>query len=364
MSELTFPDLHAPSCVATSGRALHRLLGEMLELPAEFGGGMSNHLPMALHALEALGAGDDRLQAFADRYLRHFDEAERAALSRPFRAPADAEDSGDWSADIGRPEAQDRLRARFASALAREGRDPVLHRVLPHLLPGVAAHAFHGPIRVAHAVESGHEGELALALAYWAARATQLPEPDPVPEAARFDDIEAWLAALDDAWRRDDAPPAQRLPFIQARVVQATGTRAYRALAGALRTDARGAPARLQALALAAARRYAPTRSLTMLHVVTTTRALIVLSRWLPLDERDALAPVLHAVAAASLAATAQGLAVRAPVTPRRWVDLLARARASDDDHVVKLVHALWTIESTRQDPSGAVAATVAVQGP
>ena len=37
-------------------------------------------------------------------------------------------------------------------------------------LPGVAAAAFHGLIRTAHAVQSGHAGEVAAALAYWAWR--------------------------------------------------------------------------------------------------------------------------------------------------------------------------------------------------
>jgi hypothetical protein len=376
MSELTLSELRGPDHAdpllstaavafpAPSRRALHRLIDDTLELPAEFGGGMSNHLPMALHALESLGADEARLDAFASRYLRHFDDAERASMARPFRVPADAGATGDWTRDIGHPEAQDRLRAHFVATLAREGRDPVLHRVLPRLRAGVAAHAFHGPIRVAHAVESGHEGELALALAYWASQATVLPSPDPVPEPDRIDDVDDWLEALDDAWRRLDTPPAVRLPWIQKRVLQATTTRAWRALAGALRTHGRDPQALLQQLALAAARRYVPTRSLTMLHVVTTTRALIVLSRWLAIDDADALAPVLHAVAAASLAATAQGLPVRPAVTPLHWVELLARARESDDDHVVKLVHALWTIESTRGHADGAVAATVAVQGP
>ena len=41
-------------------------------LSAEFPAHMANHLPMVLHALHALGAGEQRLSAFAERYIaRH-----------------------------------------------------------------------------------------------------------------------------------------------------------------------------------------------------------------------------------------------------------------------------------------------------
>lgn len=376
LSELRGPVLHDPLLRAAEAAfpaaaprsTLHRLLDEGLGLPSEFGGGMSNHYPMALHALDALGADGDRLEAFAATYRRMFDRAQRDAAAEGVRPVVQASAGGapaDWTEDIGRPEAEARLCARFAAALAREGRDPVLHRVLPRLLRGVAAHAFHGPIRVAHAVEAGHEGELARALAYWAAHSNELPVPEAVAEADRVDGVEAWLDDLDAAWTRLDSPPAERLPWIQKRVLAASHWRAYRARAGALRTRGRDPHALLQALALAAARRYTVARNLTLLHLVTTMRALVVLTRWLPLDAEGALDPVLHAVAAASLAATAQGLPARpGPRRPLlRWGQVLQKARASDDDHVVKVVHALWTLESTREHPDGLLAANRAVEG-
>ena len=61
-------------------------------------------------------------------------------------------------------------------------------------LPGVAAAAFHGLIRTAHAVQSGHAGEVAAALAYWAWRWQPLAPPPQGGEALPFDD---WAARLD-----------------------------------------------------------------------------------------------------------------------------------------------------------------------
>ena len=122
---------------------LHDLLDDSQTHAPEFNGGLTTHLPMALHALHGLGASDARLRAFAARHADHPRDAPPEFLA---------------------------LRAHHLAALERDGEDAVLRNVLPALLPGVAAGAFHGLIRTAHAVEAGHRGELASGLAYWAWR--------------------------------------------------------------------------------------------------------------------------------------------------------------------------------------------------
>src|SRR5512143_581470 len=140
---------------------LHRMLEEALAWPPEYASELSNHLPMALHALSELGASASRMRQFAGRYLQRF--AGRGGGPR-------ASTVADWLPLRGQADAYPGLRATFEDALAREGRDAVLHRVLPALWPGVAAAAFHGVIRTGHAAQAGHDGELAAALAYWAWR--------------------------------------------------------------------------------------------------------------------------------------------------------------------------------------------------
>lgn len=355
-----FPDADGGAAAARRRPALHALLDETLALPPEYQDGLTNHLPMALHALDALGADEARLRDFAARYVQRFVEREDAA---PVAVPTPPGDG--WIALRGRFDAFDALRAAFGQALARDGADAVLRRALPLLMDGVAAQAFHGPIRVAHAAEAGHAGELAAGLAYWAARWQPLAAPDaPGADAPAFDDVAEWLDALDSLWRRDDAPPAVRLPLISMRIEAATATTAYRRLGGALRTRGMDPVARLGELALAAAGRYAASRNLTVLHMVTGARAARVLARWLPADEA-ALDPLWHAVAAASLASgvAVPGAAPREPVARLDWDALRALACRQDDDHVVKLMHALWTIDATRLHPDGLRAAAVAVRG-
>ena len=123
----------------------------------EYADGLSNHLPMALHALQVMGASETRMREFYASYARRF-EGQAAPV-------AGQEAVADWRLLRGQPDAYPALHASFAEALAREGAVEVLRRSLPELLSGVAAAAFHGAIRTAHAVQAGHRGELAAALA-------------------------------------------------------------------------------------------------------------------------------------------------------------------------------------------------------
>ncbi len=172
---------------------------------------------MALHALAELGADDARMQQFFERYTRRF----AGRVAEPAAAAAE-----DWLALRGQADTFAPLRATFAAALARDGRDAVLRAALPALLPGVAAAAFHGAIRTAHAVEAGHEGELAAALAYWAWRWQPLapaPRGTPMP----FDEWCERLVAAGETCAFDGS-------LISLRMAGAAQSAPYRELAGRL----------------------------------------------------------------------------------------------------------------------------------
>jgi hypothetical protein len=310
----------------TASAELLRLLDR--PLPPETRSQLTNHLPMALHALSELGACPSRLHEFADRYLSRFESME---------LPPAAEPQADWRTLRGQAQSYPPLLATFRQALTSAGRDAVLRDALPALLPGVAAAAFHGVIRTAHAVESGHADELAQALAYWAWRWQPLTAP-PVGEPLSFD---AWAAAL-----VVQAPSwTHAAPLISLRMAAATLSAPYLALAGRLSFD-EALFARLTAFAV---QRYADTRSFTVLHMVTSLRALRVISPWMA--DLPALAPgLVHAVTAAYLAAKVPA-GLKLPERPARgWAEVIARAVASDDDHVVKIVHACRTLANLDGD--------------
>jgi len=296
---------------------LRPLLDRVATYDAEYSHNLSSHLPMALVALARLGADDQRLSSFAERY---------AARLRP-APPAEPWPRGvAWQSRLGDPRAWPAYRSLFNEWLDHEGAPDVLAQALPALLRGVGAAAFHGPIRVAYAVAGGHSHELADALAYWACRWFALGE---APTRGREHDPAAVLARLKLA-----LPPR---PLIAESMALAAEQPAFALTVAGLYIDPDHS---LAALAELAARLYAASGDFTVLHLVTSAHALRKLLAWLEADEQTtALGHYWLAYAAGHAASgVAADTQRRAPLVLRPWPDIVARAVASDDDHFIKLV--------------------------
>ncbi|OYT90282.1 MAG: hypothetical protein CFE43_18985 [Burkholderiales bacterium PBB3] len=303
-------------------KALHSLLDAQLQLPAEYRDQLTSHLPMALQALHSLGASPGRMYAFYAAYAKRFDG---------MHAPTTAQPVADWRSLRGQPDVYPALFASLNTLVVRDGIDATLRALLPDLLPGVAAAAFHGLIRTAHAVQSSHAGEVAAALAYWAWRWQPLA---PAQAHAVPMPLTAWSQALvrdAQTWRTDG-------PLISVRMDQAAQGAVYQSLADALQpfADLQSAIARLAALA---AERYVASPNFTVLHMITGMRALRVLSPWI--ESGEGVQPILiRAFTAAYLAARVVPQAIAPEPRLHTWSEVIAAAIASDDDHVIKLVHA------------------------
>ena len=300
---------------------LHALLDANLQLDAEYDGGLANHLPMALVALQALGASDLRLQAFAATYRRKLVPAPTAADWPAGEA---------WGSRLGVARAWSAYRSLFAQWLTRDGHDALLRQALPALMSGCGGAAFHGLIRTACAMRSGHDGELADGLAYWACCYLQLhagagegdtDNPGMVLQALRH--------ALGD-WRANQRLIVQRMQAAALQPAFAPQTRRLR-----IGADSLGALARL------AIRLYAQGGNFTVLHLVTSCHALRLLLPYL-----DEPLPALrsfwaaYAAGAASLPDSAWALAPQPlPTAGFDWPQIAAKAVASDDEHVIKLVY-------------------------
>jgi hypothetical protein len=290
---------------------------------AEYGGGLSNHRPMALLALARLGADAPRLRAFDATYSARLQPT-------PAHTPWPAGDA--WAAHLGRRDAWPLYRDLFLNWLHSEDAGDVLRQVLPLLVQGCGGAAFHGLIRTAYAVQAAHRQELADALAYWACR--WLPLGDTHFEG-RSDDAQALLRQL------PVVPSDERLIFqrMQAAAAQPRCQQVVQQL--------RVGPGTLQQLAQLAAVAYAGSGNFTALHLLTSAHALRVLQPWLVVSSDDPAdgdagvwpKPALRAYWCAFAAAVCvAGLQVAPPVPLRSWAVLQAQACASDDDHVIKLV--------------------------
>lgn len=145
---------------------LHDLLDAELAYDPVTAQDFSDHLPMALVALDRLGADDERLARFSTRYARSL---------VPVRAEVQA------------------ARDRYDTEVASLGVDGGVRAHLPRFVPGIGSAAFHAVIRLAYAVEARHAGQVAAALAYF----EQVDEPlTDAPPNETGDDPFALLDAL------------------------------------------------------------------------------------------------------------------------------------------------------------------------
>ncbi len=302
---------------------LQKLLDKGAGDDAEYGGSLSNHLPMALVALKRLGASDIRLAAFARNYRR--------AKKLPAAPPAAAWPGGEaWASRFGKRSAWPAYRALFAQWLVIEGGAAVVTQALPALMPGCGAAAFHGLIRTAYALQVGHAGELADGLAYWACRHLRLGER---PHGRQADPAKL-LGELVAAFA-DQPPPRSRL--ILDRMLEAATAPPAAPTFARITQRLKVGDATLAALARQAARVYAGSGNFTALHLVTSAHALRVI---LPLaDEPLAAVGDYWVPYAAGVLASKVALDKLEPApAPRPWPELVAAAVSSDDDHLIKIV--------------------------
>jgi hypothetical protein len=310
----------APSAPGAKNSALAPLLDRNHGLSPEFRGGLSNHVSMGLYSLSALGASSAELQRFA--------EAHWPRLEPLPSKPGPAISAENWKAYRGKSDAINGYRALFMAAIAREGRDATLRKYLPDLLPGVGAAAFHPLIRTGYGVRFGDDREVADGLAYWAI--TYLPL-GPLGRAGAERDPRALLASV-------HATPALagrdlRGALIFGKMKSAAELPEFRAKVDALAPS----DTTLAALAAASVRLYADSGDFILLHAVTGTHAYRLLQPFIHPPELG-LRYFWQALVAAYVSTGAPSLVDPPSGSVPAWNESLARARASVEEHDIKLV--------------------------
>ncbi|HUD69079.1 MAG TPA: questin oxidase family protein [Acidimicrobiales bacterium] len=323
---------------ATKGTALAALLDDELGYDATTTTRLSNHLPMALVALQRLGASDDRLIEFADRYRSRLAPLE-------FAEPVGSFDA--WLTARGQRAAYGPVREYLGPLLDAEGVEPVVRRHLPHLVDGLSGAAFHGLIRLAYALESASPARVAAGLAYL----TQVHQP--------LGDLGHGTGVTDDplvALRRlSDVTVLQHVSAdgnIGERMRQVATHPAFAGVVDWLVVTS-DTPRRLTGAAVAL---YAATDDFTALHGVTASHAIAIVSPFV--EDTEALSSWwFQALAAAYVTIGAPGLDdPAAPVRPwledpAPWDEVVRAGTLSDDEHVVKLVYSARALHEHAANP-------------
>lgn len=166
---------------------LEDLLAEGRDYSVEFPYLLANHLPMILVALDRLGAPESRLRSYFDMYR----DVKGLVPVPPPVAPIEA---GSWTASLGDRSREADYRAFFTQEVRRLGVEDSVRTYLPTLVPGIAASALHGLMRLSYAVLRMDPAETGAALGYWAT--TYLPLPAATGAAPVTDDPGVILARI------------------------------------------------------------------------------------------------------------------------------------------------------------------------
>jgi hypothetical protein len=179
-----------------------------------------------------------------------------------------------------------------------------------------------------------------------------------------FTEASAWLDALDAACRAQPPTADSDLPLIAQRMQTVSRQAPWREGAARLDLSARSPEQWLGALARAAAERHRRSGNFTVLHLVTGLRAAAVLHARQPLPP-SAWPRLRDALAAASLVSDLWREPLPAPPQTQAadWDTLARHARAQEDDHQVKLVHALAWWDAQQPDTLWRQTAAQALQG-
>ncbi len=337
---MTAPD-YAPLDVA---------LDSIVESGIALKNGNSNHAPMAIEALCALGR-PQAVMPWLDRYRERL-------LPRP---PAISTISGEaWRTALG---ARDRFAdwsAFFAAELEAAPWRPVLDRWVERLAPGFCAAATHGVIRVGHAARSlaadetpARRRELADALASWAATYLELPV------------------------RRDPSgrtlPPREAIAAIAVSPTIGRGTGNITAALASLAEEGFAPPLidfsgdaanRLTELSELFARVYLANAhdirtAIAFIHGVTSLAALANLSPHISEAATRAALPYAWVTGCALYACFGGGRAFAEDVAPAAEDpdSLIDRALANGDEHVIKFTEACLARNAASPSPAYPAAA-------
>jgi len=323
-----------------NARSLDAVLSRFHSTAPTYDGGMSNHGPMVVEALEAAGLGGYG-SAFAEHAL---------ATLEPLQDPGERRlvlgdgNEAEWI---------EHYRARIQAASVQE----VVREALPSLLPGAMAGATHGLIRLSHAVRGWGRSpsevraeEVAHGLGYWASAFQALPGEVGTAPAIDLRTAMATLPGLSDEER-------SKAGLIFDRVRALDGVQRFADAIASVDLREQSTSDFISEMVAIAARLMltSPGAGFAYLHAITATSAVRSL---LPFVDASSELAVRHAVfhCVAALHAAHGG--------SKAWLDweppgslpdvrtLTLEAARSQGDHAIKLAVSVVDEMSRHPDPA------------
>ena len=294
----------------------------------EYGGGLSNHLPMATRALQGLGADAARVAGFRAAYSRRLSRLD----TLPSAAPIVLEEV------LGRRREFPALLRLFGGDVTQLGASAAVRKWLPALMPGVAAAAFHPLIMLYYALDAQDDRGVTYALAYFAWSYLPLLRKEPqVQGSLSLKDAVSALTGIGKANATglifEQLAAEARRPEV-ASVIERLGPEHDQASTIALVTST-----------------HQRVNDFGSLHMVTSWHAYRRIGELAAFDVTACSLHLSRALLVAYVGAGAGPLAA-VPRCTRSWDEMRALARQDPDEHVIKLVwtcfdmHERWQIDA------------------
>ena len=328
----------------------------------EFEGWLSNHGSMAAEAMARNGHAE-HVHPWLDGYVRRLEEFPRGSGAV----------GADWKEALGDPRRIADWTTFFCAETARQPWRQVLGTWWPRLLPGAAASATHGIIRVGHAVralladgeDALHVTELAHGLAYRAARWQPVPgtEHSRATGSGRRPAALTPAAALAAVPRIADQSGGFRDRLSRLATLPGWPAALAAAPAQVSPDEARAWLAGLADAAVFGYLRYGHGEPVMLVHAATAPTAIL---RTLPVLGQDLWAPsaaaawdaaaAITAIYAAPAPAPPESLPV-APEGPGAAEESFAQAVRTDDEHAIKFADTAGEVYARTGDPAALAAA-------
>jgi len=328
---------------------LNDLLTESKKFSTEYGRQLSNHLPMALIALDRLGASEEQARKFFGNYSK---------MLRP-QSEADFElDSSNWTKFLGQHEHNSEYREYFLKEFQKSGWENTLKSHLPTLLPGLSGGAFHPLIRLAYAIEIKSEWEIAESLAAWAMAYLELGKFQDGKKDYKDIDLGQALQSI----RQDKEIVSSAIvgPNIFTRMKFVPSIDSFNSLVGEV--DPRKMD--ISNLAGAALKLYRSSNdNFTALHGVTSIHAARILSTYVQEKEKfifylwQGLAAAYVTIGCIEI----QSDHFQSGQALLSWEQIFKAAAAAKDDHVIKFCYTAFSEWQIYGDNSYQMAASLKV---
>ena len=297
--------------------------------------GISNHLPMCLHARHMLGASIEQLERFYESYIESLELKNQDVL-----------ENFNWIEHLGKHKFSAEYSKFFNQQILENGINNTLEHYLPILFKGVGGAAFHPLIRLSYALEMKDDSEVAEALASWCMGYLELNSA--IEDTNRFaTEIITTLSLLEIT---DDDISA---PSVYLRMKKANGLKLFK-------SDVQN-PKNLKVNELAdlALKVFLSEQNFTTLHMITATHALRLVLPYIR-NKKEALKYYWIAFASTYISVkspSVENLISDAPILS--WKELSNKAIKSDDDHWCKFVYTCMEEDDVYTDNRYLIAANL-----